>query len=689
MLCHKVYGIKKGGRFWNRALVFWKKTSLLVISFSLMIAVFAVSDVFAVCGYFSSGDFGSGSGWTAEQGTADWTIYNGMVDVQVTGSVASYAQHQFTPSGFFTLDVDVNIVAAGGEYGRLGVYVYSNAHSPFTIGGYSTDGVVGYYYPDTGLVRFKFYDFNTGKWVVVKGSSVSGAVHSIGLSLLSDRVVFRVNGQDTNDRLLGDFASVSKIDTLELRAGGAGLHARFDNICASAPGDTMALPDGRELLTVSSAASPVVSTNPAQANPFGFGAAAAGGKLLSLNIGLSNLAGPVDIYLGIKIGSGIYLFSEDNHLHPVADGLVCWRSHSVGGIDALIMSNIDMTNYPGTYKFYLLMVPSGRFDVFRQWTTSLVVGGGSSSVTDKAMEQEIRHYLDLVFSLSSKASKGSLNELTTIFSDKNVVTTSPAKLDLQSLNAGTPITVVADFGSGYTMKSGSVMKGNARIVISNIQFDKSGMGADFSGTFNNVVKDGIPFANGQVSGGLHMVMNADGGSDSGNTRITGQIVFTDLQLEGHRQSGSIQVAGTLQNTELNDDEDEFVMKLRQTFSDFTSGSNTIYSGYADIDSTTRGSSLFQPKSGSSTITTNLQSSEGPIQMTMRLIVGDNGLMTLATTVPGTMGAYTVNINDVTLDVNKCPNYPTGGNISFTKSGGPTGVVTFVEACGSGYQYSER
>ena len=692
MSTYQNYRMKNRGRLQNCYQSCLKKTPLFIVLFLLMLTLFVVPNVFAGCDYLSSADFGSGSGWSANQESARWRIYDGMLDVrEIKVSKVSSAWHDFVPPNFFSIDTDISILNATDQYDRVGVQTYSNDSSSFTVGEYTTNGVTAYYYPATSLLRFKLYDFKVGKWVSMDTYPVSGSVNSIGLSMVADGVIFRINGQDTNYKISGDFSFVSHIVTLRLLACGSGLHARFDNICASAygtttpsPGNSMPLPNGREVMTTTPVASPVVTIDPAQANPFGFGAVASGGNIFSLSVGLSSLAGPVDLYAGIGIGSEIYLFADDNRLHPATDGLVRWRSNTTGGINAKILPDIDMTAYPGTYTFYLLMAPTERSDVFRQWTTSLVIGDGSSGVTDKAMEEEIKQYLDLIFGLSSGFS-GDLKELTKVFSDKNVVTTSPAKLDLESLLAGTPITITADFGSGYTMESGSVMAGNAQIVISNVKFGDTGMGADFSGTFNDVTKDGDPFVTGQVSGEILIA----GTAEEGNSHITGQIILTDLQLNGQQLSGTIQISGTMESTEINDDDDEFSIILRLTFTDFISGADTIHSGYVDIDSIMIGPALFQPKSGSGTITTNLQTSKGLVRMGMRLAPTQSGALILATTAPGTMGPYTVSINDVTMDLESCPNYPTEGNMSFSKSGGATGVVTFTGACDGSYQYSER
>ncbi len=675
--------IKNGDRFKIDAQFYLKKWSLFLLLFLLMVGLSPAAKGFAACEYLSSGDFSSGSGWAANLDSATWTIVDGMLDVKDIDGASSYAIHDFLPPDFFSIETDISIVSATGEFDRVGVYVYTSGDVFFAINGgneqYTTDGVLAYYYPGAGLLKFKFYDFVAGEWVTMQSYPVSGPVNSFGLSMVADRVIFRINGQDTNYEIFGDFSFASyTIDTLELRAGGSGLHARFDNVCASSyevsnfpPGSAMPLPNGQEVLTTTPAVSPVVSIDPAQANPFGLGSVASSGDILSFMVALSGLAAPVDLYLGLGVGSETYLFAADNTLHPLTAGLIKWRSNTSGGINVRILPDIDMSAYPGNYTFYLLMAPAGRMDVFRLWVTPLQVGDGTSVITDKIMEQEIKQNIDLIFGITSGFS-GGLEELLEIFSDENVVTTSPAELSLDSLLSGTPITITADFGSGYTMESGSVMSGNAQIMIFNVKFGMEGMGADFTGTFN-VMKDGAPFVNGQVSGSILLTPGANDTSI-----ISGQIIVSNLSVSGQQLSGTIQISGTLDELNLSS-LSESRGTIRLTFANFIAGAYTVNSGYVDIVMAQR---------DRVDVITNLQTSEGPVILSLVLTMTEHGQV-LNTSVPGTIGPYTVSISNVALDQDICPNYPIGGTISFTKSVGPTGVVTFTGACDGSYLYSER
>ncbi len=679
-----------------------KKWPLFLFLFLLMGSLAAPASSFAACEYLSSGDFSSGSGWTVNDATY-WSIYNhDMLDAHDIGTTSTYAKRDFYPGGFFSVDVDVDIISATAQYDRVGVRIRTSGDVFFVVNGdsgeYTTNGVLCYYYPNYGMLQFKVYDFDSGEWVIpISHLDFSGTVNSIGLSMVADGVIFRVNGQDTNYKITGDFSFGSYvIDDLRLYAGGTGLHARFDNVCASPyevtdfpPGNAMPLPNGADIFPVSPAAAPVINIDPAQANPFGFGSVASGGAPLSLSAGISGVLYPVDLYVGLQsdlLGPELWLFTGYNSLHPYSSvGLVPWQANTTGGLNSAILGDIPVSLLPaGTYNFYLFMTPAGRLDAYRLWAAPLVIGGGggSSTVTDKAMEKEIKQNIDLIFGLTSGFS-GGLTEIMTVFEDENVVSMSP-ELDLMGILNGAPIpsplTINANFGSGHRMESGAVMAGSARIVLSNVQFSNTGLGAGFSATFNNVTKDGAPFANGSLSGNILMTKGA---GETNN--ISGQINISSLSISGQPMSGTIDIAGTVKDFDLfafmgmrMDDMLKTTGNIRLTFTNFTSGAYTVNSGTVDLNST---------RSGQATISTNLQTNQGPVTLNMTSAASATSAVINGS---GTAGPYTVSIANVTMNQSACANYPTDGSVSFTSSStGKTGVVTFTGACDGSYQYSER
>jgi len=667
------------------------KLLLLLCLISLFFGAYiSPSFSFAACEFLSE-DFASSKGWTALQKTGDWVVKDGKLNVSGVGTTSSYATTDFFPSKSFSVDVDIDIVSASSNHDRVGTRVYAGGDVFFAVQGdgqeYTTNGVLCYYYPVAHELKFKVYDVLAGEWVVpLSAKAISGSVRSIGLSMVNDGVIFRVNGQDTNYKISGDLSNGhSFLSKFRLFAGGTGLQARFDNICASAYSGTnpntsssMPLPSGQQSLTTSPASAPVINADPSKANPFGFGSAASGGSTLSLSFGLSPQASPVDLYVAMQssvLGPELYLFTGLNQLQPSSVvGLVPWKTNTLGNFQNRLLSDLPASVLPnGTYYFFLLSTPAGSLNSFRLWAAPLVINTGQSNVSDKEMQQEIKNTIDLIFGLSSGFS-GGLSEITSIFNNQEVITTSPSELDLTSLLAGTPITMNVDFGSGYTLESGSVMKGSAQMQVKNVIFNSRNMGADFSGTFNNILKDGLPIANGLVNGNILLSQSSGGSAD-----ISGQINFDNLTISGQKQSGTIQLSGTLNNFSLTSTSG-ITGDVRMTFSNFTSGSYTINSGYVD---------LIMNQSDSANVITNLQTGEGPVNLNIQIKNNPNSV-TLNSNTPGTAGPYNITISNVTLNQDACPNYPTGGTISFTKkSTGTTGIVKFNSACDGSYGYSEQ
>ncbi len=519
-----------------------KKCSL---TFALLfwLTAFTAPSVFAACEYLSSGDFSSGSGWTVEADTASWTIYEGMLDVKNITGASSYALYTFAPASLFNIDADIYIVSAPGQYDRIGVYVYSNKYVPFTVtvdtGIYDTDGVVGYYYPATNSLKFKFYDFDAGVWIISESYPVSGSVNSIGLSVVADGVVFRINGQNTNYKISGDFTyAANSIDTVELRAGGSSMHCRFDNVCAAAigsspisPGNTMPLPGGREVLTTTPVAIPVISTDPAQANPVGFGSVANSGNTLSLTASLSPLAAPADLYLGLSVGSEIFLFAPDNSLRPLSDGLIKWRSQTQGGFNARILPDVDMTAYPGTYTSYLLMTPADRWDGSRFWVSSLVVGGGSPVVPGGGAAGTVLG--TLVSSLGNLDTNDFSNVVRILISSiqEGTLDTAVAAITANSPQAASMITKVGsgykvDWGTGHTFPNGTTVAGSMTVSLGSHSSYANGSRTRIGGSYEISLK-GVQINGTAVPDDNQMVsLQADslgGGDIVGNLTMSGTV----------------------------------------------------------------------------------------------------------------------------------------------------------------------
>lgn len=134
-------------------------------------------------------------------------------------------------------------------------------------------------------------------------------------------------------------------------------------------GNLMEVPIRTEVLFRSVLASPVVSIDPTQAIPLGFGSVANDGSTFSLAIAISGLTAPCDLYLGLQFGTELYLFGEDNVLYPYSSAGLCkWRAATTGRIDLQILEDFPVKLLPaGTYNFYFLITPEGFMNAWVQY----------------------------------------------------------------------------------------------------------------------------------------------------------------------------------------------------------------------------------------------------------------------------------------------------------------------------------
>jgi hypothetical protein len=210
--------------------------------------------------------------------------------------------------------------------------------------------------------------------------------------------------------------------------------------------------------------------------------------------------------------------------------------------------------------------------------------------------------------------------------------------------------------------------------VRNVVFNNQQVGADFSGTFNNVLKDEVTLANGSMGGNLMVTQGANESAD-----LSGQVTFNNLIIAGKQQSGRVDLTGKLNDFGLLSPEN-MTGNVRMSFSDFRSGDYTLQSGYADLNLQSSNRTLVQ---------TALQTPEGPVNLDIQVDTTENGAV-LNTTEPGMASPYQITISGVTMNQDVCPNYPVSGTISFDKqSTGTTGVVTFTDVCDGSYIYREQ
>lgn len=429
--------------------------------------------------------------------------------------------------------------------------------------------------------------------------------------------------------------------------------------------NSMSLPTSSEAWrSIAAANSPTINNNPDRAAPLGFGSAATGGSTLSLAAALSPVSDLADVYIGVQadvLGSDIYLFTSDNQLVLMSqNGLVPWKSDTLGNFSSTL-GQFSVSALPsGVYNFYFLLTPANRLDFQRGWMTSLQIGSGDGG--SNAMEADIRNKLDMVTGLGDSLD---LTVLSQIFADDYVVTTSPADPDLNSLLSGTPLTVTADFGSGYTDVDGSTWAGSAVLQINNVRFDNTGIGGDIAATFDNVTQNGEALANGSFNGGVLLTQAADGTS----LDISGNLTFNNLALQGMVQDGSVDISGTIES--LNTDTNGSIVL---TMTSFTSGDYIVNSGTVTL--TLNGSDA--------QLSADMDTSDGPVDITLSMSQGATEDETLINTPsPGTIGPYTVSLNNLSYATDSC-----GGSATFTDADGTT-VDVYINPDCTDYSYEER
>ena len=142
-------------------------------------------------------------------------------------------------------------------------------------------------------------------------------------------------------------------------------------------------------------ASPIISTDPSKAMPIGVGSVASGGDMVSVQVGIGQFSGPVDIYFAyyapsidpqnIYILTSNYTFIPLSVLDPLHEGLTPWKINVSSGINeslASALGNIPVSSLPpGTYTAYLLVTPAGRLDSYYLWSTAVYVADNVLPIT--------------------------------------------------------------------------------------------------------------------------------------------------------------------------------------------------------------------------------------------------------------------------------------------------------------------
>jgi glucose/arabinose dehydrogenase len=231
-----------------------------------------------------------------------------------------------------------------------------------------TGGMIyrGQKYP--GLQGVYLYgDYCSGR---IRGLKRDGGPFQNAILLDSAYIVTTFGEDETGNIYLADYASGTVYRVIEAVSG-------------------VPVPAGRQVFTFPAIDSPVVSADPAQLNPFGFGPLASEGNTLQFQVALGQFSGAVDMYLAYSVSTdplNISMVKPDLTLQafslqdaqqvlsglPVA-GVEPWMKNVTGPIDVNPLTLPVASLSPGTYTVYLLITPAGRLDSYYLGKASFVV----------------------------------------------------------------------------------------------------------------------------------------------------------------------------------------------------------------------------------------------------------------------------------------------------------------------------
>ena len=214
-----------------------------------------------------------------------------------------------------------------------------------------------------------------------------------------------------------------------------------------------------------------------------------------------------------------------------------------------------------------------------------------------------------------------------------VATSTPPLAGLETFPPN--LTINMSFGSGCVVKDGATqatVAGSVALSVTNLAISETAVSGKLSAAFNNVKINGALVANGSVEATLNLGIGPSLESVAGT------------------------VAVTLNNFQLPND--------------------LGFTGTANLTLNVPGTTM---------VVTNLTSSKGVvIKLNAAIAPQADGSVLVNTSGSNTVGAYTVQANNLRIDAEVCETGPIGGSLSFSK-GGQTGTLTFNSSCT--YTYS--
>mgnify|MGYP005841419361 CR=1 FL=1 len=271
-------------------------------------------------------------------------------------------------------------------------------------------------------------------------------------------------------------------------------------------------------------------------------------------------------------------------------------------------------------------------------------------------------------------------------SDCPVITRTPEEVDF--FNPPESILATVDFGDGCTPEDGTgVISGSLDVSISDLLFGQYGLGLTLELTANNLVRDGLSLLDGSLAAAFSMeVVGEESETDthyvnSDTTTLSGDLTFTDLKSLDAFISGAMSLSGevlTIERESKTDSDDLTEItdgSLTLTLDQFVTEEIDITSGTVILD-------IVMP--GTTTIDADMQTSDGPVDMTLLIEQSeDGGAVTINTDGIASIFGYTMTVSNLVMDDSQCENYPISGVITISY-GDIDYVITLSDNCDGGY-----
>ena len=289
---------------------------------------------------------------------------------------------------------------------------------------------------------------------------------------------------------------------------------------------------------------------------------------------------------------------------------------------------------------------------------------------DSDLAKEINEKIDMLTDVSELTPM--IDEIGTVLTavlagDSSIVTISPSMDTLDITNLPESIHISADFGSGYTPEGGtSVYTGSMVIDITNLTLNLSGtsmsLTADMEMDADKIKRDSDLV----LDGG--MTMDIDVGMTGNNAvTVTGNVNFESLTSLEYEINGGIDLS---------------IPSMNLTDGTISEPVVLTFNNLATVDYQLNGKVKITQVSNGYDIWLNLATGQGNnIKGTVRVNIDEDTEQVIVFTPGGDLQVedYTMDINNVIIDPEVCPEGPAGGNV-VVSDGTETTTVTFKNDC---------